>query len=170
KMMGVTRRQTWRRKDGRRSRGVYRYYQCQARNNQSVCEYHTWRAVVLEGIVLSQLRLALQARGISANGHSGSERRQEIQAIWESRIRNAERRFVQAMKKAADGGMALDTLGEYINHLDAVRRSASRAEAPADVFRTLDSFDSLAMDEKQSFLERHIARVVVKDDTVDVQV
>ena len=63
KMMGVTRRQTWRRKDGHRARGVYRYYQCQSRNNQSICGYHTWRASVLEGTVLGQLRYALEGEG-----------------------------------------------------------------------------------------------------------
>ena len=55
KMMGVTRRQSWRRKDGNSAQGVYRYYQCQSRNNQSLCGYHTWRAPVLESTVLSQL-------------------------------------------------------------------------------------------------------------------
>ena len=56
KMMGVTRRQSWRRKDGNSAQGVYRYYQCQSRNNQSLCGYHTWRAGVLEVEVLSELQ------------------------------------------------------------------------------------------------------------------
>lgn len=41
KMMGVTRRQTWKTKDGKRQNAVYRYYQCQSKNNSNVCEYHT---------------------------------------------------------------------------------------------------------------------------------
>ena len=69
KMMGVTRRQSWKRKDGHRQRGVYRYYQCQSRNNQSVCGYHTWRASLLEGTVLGQLGPALRARAAGAGGN-----------------------------------------------------------------------------------------------------
>ena len=56
KMMGVTRRQSWKRKDGRTERGVYRYYQCQSRNNQSVCGYHTWKETMLDDTVLEQLK------------------------------------------------------------------------------------------------------------------
>ena len=49
KMMGVTRHQRWTNKNGDRNRKTYRYYQCQSRNNQSVCGYHTWREADLEG-------------------------------------------------------------------------------------------------------------------------
>ena len=68
KMMGVTRRQLWRNKDGNRSRATYRYYQCQSRNNQSVCGYHTWREADLEGAVLAQIPLAIE-RGRCAGLH-----------------------------------------------------------------------------------------------------
>ncbi len=164
KMMGVTRRQTWRRKDGRRARGVYRYYQCQARNNQSVCEYHTWRASVLEGTALAQLKYALQAGAARLNGHGSAE----IQAIWDARVKNAERRFVQAVKKAASGEITIEALGEHLKQLDATRRSAARAETPLDVFETLEKLDSLDMADRQRFLSQHVARIVVRDESAEV--
>ena len=52
RMMGVSRRQGWRRKDGTSSVGQYRYYQCQSRANQGTCGYHTWRAGDLEEAAL----------------------------------------------------------------------------------------------------------------------
>ena len=56
KMLGVSRRQGWRRKDGSSAVGHYRYYQCQSRTNQGVCRYHTWRSEVLEEYVLGQVQ------------------------------------------------------------------------------------------------------------------
>ena len=60
RMMGVSRRQGWRRKDGTSSVGQYRYYQCQSRANQGTCGYHTWRAGALEQAALQETRDALE--------------------------------------------------------------------------------------------------------------
>ena len=165
KMMGVTQRQSWKRKDGRRARGVYRYYQCQSRNNQSVCGYHTWRAPVLEGTVVSQLRYALQAKVTDPGA-----RREQVQAIWDSRVRNAERRFPQAMRRAARGEMSVATLGRYLDEFDRVRAGARNAERTADAGDTLADWDSLSLADRQSLLISHIARIVVNDETVEVVV
>ncbi len=170
KMMGVTRRQTWRRKDGRRARGVYRYYQCQSRNNRSVCSYHTWRAPLLEGTVLSQLRYALQARAVQPSNGDGAahSRRAEAQAMREARVRNAERRFLQALKRAARGEITVRALGEYLQELDAARRAAASAGQAADVDTVLAQWDSLDMATRQAFLMEHIVRINVRDDRVEV--
>ena len=58
RMMGVTRHQTWHRKDGERRRGEYRYYQCQSRINRSQCDYRTVRAAEVDDRVLAQIRSA----------------------------------------------------------------------------------------------------------------
>ena len=172
KMMGVTRRQSWKRKDGRRSRGVYRYYQCQSRNNLGMCEYHTWRASRLEGAVLGQLKYALQARsGDSPDSNSASEaHKNETRELWTARVNNAERRFLQAMRRAARAELTIDVLGEYIDDLDNIRRGAANAERPVDVTETLENWDSLDIVLQQSFLSEHIARIVVKDDVVELAV
>jgi len=60
RMIGVSRRQGWSRKDGSKSVGHYRYYQCQSRTNQGMCGYHTWRAEVLERNILAQAWEALE--------------------------------------------------------------------------------------------------------------
>jgi site-specific DNA recombinase len=178
KMMGVTRRQTWKRRDGRRARGVYRYYQCQSRNNLSTCEYHTWRAPLLESTVLSQLRYALQARPGSSGGdgpstgsgqaHLMSTRKEEARAIWDARAKSAERSFIQAVKRASRGEIGIAALGQYLEELGAARRVAAQTGRQVDVNSVLDSWESLQMPERQSFLMENVARIVVRDNNVEV--
>ena len=165
KMMGVTRRQTWKRKDGRRSRGVYRYYQCQSRNNLSVCDYHTWREKRLEGAVLSQLPLALAARAGSP-GVDGADRCEERRG----RIRNAERRFVEAMRRTANGQGTVRTLGWHLAQLDAAREAVGSDRQTVDVETTLAEWDTLPVADRQSFLKERVARIVVHDDSIDLVV
>ena len=164
KMMGVTRRQTWKRKDGRRSRGVYRYYQCQSRNNLSVCDYHTWREKRLEGAVLSQLPLALASRaGVSGvDTADGEERR--------GKVRNAERRFIEAMRRTANGQASVRTLGWYLAQLDAAREAADNDRQVVNVETTLAEWDSLAVADRQRFLKERVARIVVHDDSIELVV
>ena len=162
KMMGVTRRQSWRRKDHRRLSGVYRYYQCQSRNNQSVCGYHTWRASLLEGSVLGQLRHALRANGGAPAGSGAPSPG--------SRLKNAERRFLQAMKRAARGKLSVARLQPYLHELDRLRAIANRGQQPVDVEATLGGWESLDISQQQTFLADHVAGIVVTDDTVEVRV
>ena len=170
KMMGVTRRQSWRRKDGRRARNVYRYYQCQSRNNQSLCGYHTWREKALEGAVLSQLRYALLAKASQAhdNDEAAGVLQRESATLRSVKVRNAERRFLGAVKRAARGATTVRVLGEYLKELDAARRGAAGALPPADVAETLANWESLDFEVRQDFLLHRAARIVVKDDTVEV--
>ena len=164
-MMGVTRRQTWKRKDGRRSQGVYRYYQCQSRNNLSVCDYHTWRAAKLEGAVLSQLPPLLTASATALASNSASLREER-----HTRVQNAERRFVKAMRRTASGQGSIQKLGWHLTQLDRAREVAQDASPPADVDTVLAGWESLTIADRQRFLKDRIERIVVKDDSVEVVV
>ncbi|MFB3093908.1 MAG: recombinase zinc beta ribbon domain-containing protein, partial [Dehalococcoidia bacterium] len=165
KMMGVTRRQTWKRKDGRRSQGVYRYYQCQSRNNLSVCDYHTWRAAKLEGAVLSQLPPLLAALAATpAFDNSG------LREERHTRVQNAERRFVKAMRRTASGQGSIQTLGWHLSQLDSAREVAQGAGPPVDIDTALAGWESLTVADRQRFLKERIERIVVKDDSIEVVV
>ena len=166
KMMGVTRRQSWRRKDGQRAKGVYRYYQCQSRNNLSTCGYHTWRAPLLESTVLGHLRYVLQAK---ASEPPDPAKQEEAGAMREAAIRNAERRLLQAMKRAARGDINIKAIGSYLRDLDAARRIDADQEH-ADPAATLDNWDSLDLETRRTFIARHVARITVEDDKVEVVV
>ena len=165
KMMGVTRRQLWRNKDGNRNRATYRYYQCQSRNNQSVCGYHTWREADLEGAVLAQIPLALETRELrrQASQNHPNESEQTLKKIWEERIKNAERRFSQTLRKAASGAARTDQLARSLAELDKARSLAEKSERPADANDMLNKWDERDFDAKRDFLLTHIARVEVND-------
>ena len=163
KMMGVTRRQTWKRKDGRRSKAVYRYYQCQSRNNLSVCEYHTWRAAKLEGAVLSQLPPLLAASATAPALGTTSLREER-----HTRAQNAERRFIKAMRRTASGQGSIQKLGWHLGQLDSAREVAQGAGSQVDVDTVLAGWESLIVADRQRFLKERIKRIVVKDDSVEV--
>ena len=169
KMMGVTRRQSWKRKDGRRARQVYRYYQCQSRNNQSLCGYHTWRAPLLEATVLSQLRYALLAQGPGGVGKGETDAGAGKSEVSAARTKNAERGLLMAMRRAARGETKIDVLGEYLKELDIARRAAAPGR-PADVEATLADWESLDMDGRKAFIAEHVTRVNVEDERVEVVV
>jgi hypothetical protein len=166
----VTRRQRWRNKDGKRQSGVYRYYQCQSRNNQSVCGYHTWRAARLEATVISQLGLALEAKQNNDGSSAGEQRPSQLREIWEERVRNAERRFTQTMRRAARGAASVDRVATCLDDLDAARTSAQRATETTDMSQTLEDWDQLDFDARRDSLLAHLVRVEVKDEMVRVEV
>ena len=134
KMMGVTRRQQWRKKDGERVRNTYRYYQCQSRNNQSVCGYHTWRESELEETVVAQIRSAVENKALGSHGQDSmmSKASEALNEVHKEELRNAERRFVQAMKKTASGAADTDLLQEAVSDLDKARARADNTVPAPD--------------------------------------
>lgn len=165
KMMGVTRHQRWTNKNGDRNRKTYRYYQCQSRNNQSVCGYHTWREADLEGTVLAQIPMAIKAKELDrldATSRNGNVD-EPLKAIWEERVKNAERRFLQAMRKTASGGADTDHLEEALNELDEARKGSERSETSVDVDDVLRKWEDLSFVDKRDFLITHVAKVEVAD-------
>ncbi len=165
KMMGVTRRQLWRNKDGNRNRATYRYYQCQSRNNQSVCGYHTWREADLEGAALAQIPLAVEARALRklASPNQDDDSDQALKRIWEERVKNAERRFSHTLRKTASGAVNTDQLRRALEELDKARDLAEKSDTPADVGDILKRWEELGFDERRDFLLTHIARIEVSD-------
>ena len=170
RMMGVTRRQRWRTKGGERKRRTYRYYQCQSRNNQSVCGYHTWRAEDLEGAVLAQIPLVAKARelerkagGEGANGGGAEPASDPLREAWDKRIRNAERRFIQAMRKTATGAAKTDHLAEAIADLDKTRANAARAGSSEGLETALAQWDELDFESRREFLMTYVGKVEVRD-------
>ena len=169
KMMGVTRRQSWKRKDGNSARGIYRYYQCQSRNNQSLCGYHTWRAGVLESDVLSQIQNLLDADESSASGPVAAVRsRDRVQTIWDKRVKNAERRFLLSLKRAARGEFGLGAVQNNLRQLDSARTGAASWDREWDAGNTIANWETLDFDDRQAFLQLHVSRIVVHDDSVEV--
>ena len=171
KMMGVTRRQSWKKKDGRRSKQIYRYYQCQSRNNRSVCDYHTWKESVLEGTVFAQLKILLESKNLqfSSSNNLENESYKKSIALKKTAAQHAERKFVQAMKRAANGNLTINVLSEYIKELDTAKR-AMNGSGILDISETITNWDSLDIDTRKTFLSEHISKISVGDNTVEVQI
>ncbi len=161
RMMGVTRRRSWKRKDGARASGTYRYYQCQSRNNQGRCGYHTWRESKLDEVVAHQVREALDEKGGSGGrvGDAASSKADDAA--------NAERRLLTAARRAARKEITLRVLGEYVAELDSARGEVG-AEGQVDAREALSGWSSLGFAERRDIMERQVARVVVEDDRVEV--
>ena len=121
---------------------------------------------------MGQLKQALRYRELEArlDPEAAKSRRDEVKAAFDARVQNAERRFLQSMRQAAMGKLTTVRLGEYLDDLDSVRNAAKNADKPLDVDKTLEKWDSLEIEDQQRFLNEHVSRIIVKDDSVDLAV
>ncbi len=184
RMMGITRHQTWRRKDGQRARAEYRYYQCQSRINRNQCEYRTVNALDLERQVVEQARAGLATADplvvtpAEVDGDWAAARRAEVG----SRIGSIERRFRLVVERAASGGMTLAQLrSETVEAETALRAAQVQRELidrGADGMRELAEtsreqldlvWEDLDINEQQDVLRTLVSKVVVKDGAAQVQ-
>ena len=129
RMIGVTRRQSWRRKDGRRMRSVYRYYQCQSRTNQGLCEYQTWRAGELEEAVVTELYGNLDmAAAAKRKDRTSVVAGQPLQGEVASWPENLRRRYLRYLRSAAQGATTPGRLRRQLNRLAQEQQALSEGE------------------------------------------
>jgi site-specific DNA recombinase len=187
RMVGVNRHQSWtRRRDGQRSHGHYRYYQCQSRTNQSVCQYHTRRADDLEAMIVAGLE-----RQASFEGRQPRMSRYEPQAPEHSQLQGklkaVERRFRRYLDQAVAGDIThwqlravhqqLSEQREALEHRLAslateARQQAQEREQEERLTRALSRigrWQSLGLAERRQLLQGAIERVVVYDDRVETR-
>lgn len=186
KLIGVSRKQSWKRQSGESMSNSYRYYQCESRTNQSVCSYHTRRAGDLE----QQTREALSDAFSTGSGfpQAGDEAAVLAEQQLElerhrSRIRAIDRRIAGYIDAAANGRLArekmhklsvsaaADRLGiedaieaverHIEEHVSASERKRGREN---NVARLLDAWDEIPFLERQSTLRDVVARITVTDD------
>jgi hypothetical protein len=189
KMIGVSRRQSWRRRSGGEGKASYRYYQCGSRTNQSMCDYHTQRAQVLEEHVRDAIA---GSNGDVVLPEAGNE--EAVLAEWQheatrgqGRLRQLDRRLDEHLSAAAKGRitreqfhkLSVATAAERLSQEDALGEIDRRMQEQADaskrrrgreraLARLLDGWETLPMAEKQSLLRELIARVVVRDEGLQV--
>ena len=159
KMMGVTRRQTWKTKDGKRQNGVYRYYQCQSKNNSSVCEYHTWKSSLLEKNVIMQLKYKFD----SLNGIDNKSNESNI--INKTLVKNAERRFFKDLKLYSEGKKEFD---HVIRRLDDLDKERAALKSKKDYRGVIDTWDTLDEEVKREFISIWNIKVLVSKETAEV--
>lgn len=172
RMMGVSRRQGWRRKDGTSSVGQYRYYQCQSRANQGTCGYHTWRAGKLEQAALSATRERLESGDLAIDASTFLAQ----QAATEGDGLQTDPRFMRALERAAAGYTSLEPLRTVLEEMDTERAGAAgelpdavrAALAAGDVAALLREWDTLEGAAAGRVLRALVSRVAVSDGAVEV--
>ena len=189
KMIGVSRRQSWRRRSGSKGQASYRYYQCESRTNQSICDYHTQRADELEEHVRTQLaELGDDALLPEAGDQAGV--REELEAKADrlrSRLRQLDRRLDDELGAAAKGRISREQLRklnvatatnqlrleeeleEIQRRLQDQRNASERTQNRKRTLATLlDGWETLSLIEKQPLLRDLVDRVEVRDDGIQV--
>lgn len=169
-MMGVTRKQNWKRQGGERVKNTYRYYQCQSKGNQGTCGYHTWTTERLEARVLKMLNTMLQ-NGKLLESVDGPKGEQKLRAAAETRftkVVSAEKRFVEFMKRTARGESVLERLELYLNALDEAREQAFMSHSPEEVPDLIDNWKDQSFTKQQAFLNEYVTLITVKDRSVKI--
>ncbi|MDA0797769.1 MAG: recombinase family protein [Chloroflexi bacterium] len=183
RMMGVTRRQSWRRKDGQRARAEYRYYQCQSRVNRNQCEYRTVNAPELEASVLDQVKRGLaDAPEQPLTEAPDTQRADEVRQEIKTRAAAVRRRYQTIVERAATGALTMAQLRAVTVEAEAAMRAKqdqlALAESGAAGVRQLAEssrdrlaylWEDLAIGEQQEVLRTLVAKVTVKDRLPQVE-
>jgi DNA invertase Pin-like site-specific DNA recombinase len=162
KMIGINRSQSWiRSKDGGRSKGTYRYYQCQSRANQSFCQYHTRRVDELEGTVLATLQKFISPQGreqlmkqpLQSPDNSTKER-----PLLLKRLKSLDRKFRKYLNAAAAGEISLAELkvkgGELVRERQFLSQRLALIDAEISGEITPEQRRQYILDELENLQER----------------
>ncbi|MBM4406548.1 MAG: hypothetical protein FJ039_10290 [Chloroflexi bacterium] len=188
RMVGVTRKQSWtRRKDGSRKEKQYRYYQCQSRTNQSVCQYHTHRSDQFESNVLTFLgnrAPELETMQEKRAAPSAAALQKERQRLETARAR-AERKLRQLLRLVASGKLPYLRFKEMGDRLIAERREAqdgirrmaaarsssagtSGQQAAQAIRGLLAGWSGMDTNARRALLNGLIEKIIVFDDRTDI--
>ena len=189
KMIGVSRRQRWQRRDGSERGAEYRYYQCESRTNRSLCDYHTRRAAALEEdvrqAILSQgqsLAAALPRAGVEAEVLAEA---QASSRRLRARLRRLDRRLEQYLDAATRGRLGRERFDSISLALGAEQLALEESLAEAErlahqqasaaerarrreraLTRLRNEWDRLPPPQRQALLRELVERVVVRDDGI----
>ena len=166
KMMGVTRRQRWKKSDGQINRNIYRYYQCQTKNSQGTCNYVTWNEDKLEDLVALKVN-ELLSKTPDKSFDAYLKKKIENENLD---VKNAERNFYKAVNKVARGQMNLLDINKYIIKLDYSRRSGSDNNFKSDFLNSNfhEIWPKYDLVTKRSFLFNIIAKILVKKNSIEI--
>ena len=190
RMIGVSRKQQWKRGNGETVEQGYRYYQCESRTNQSVCNYHTRRADDLEAEVVGHVTGASPGAVHPSIIHAGDENAvaagtAQAVARARGRLRSLDKRLSDQLNRHAEGRTLRPEFRAATDALVRERRLADddlhsqqqRASAQASeverrkhferqVELMRNNWDQLSFDSRQSTLRELVEKIVVRDDGI----
>ncbi len=192
KLIGVSRQQSWSRRDGERVSNSYRYYQCESRTNQSVCGYHTRRAEGLEADVREAIAAGLLQTGgdDGAGDDDGSAAMAEHERDAErlrARLRSIDRRFERYVDAASKGRLTKEKMrslsvraaADRLAIEDAIEAAEHAANNSGDpgarredrqraATTLVEQWEKLSFAERFSGLRGAISIITVSDERVQV--
>jgi hypothetical protein len=158
-------------------------YQCESRQNQSRCEYHTHRASDLESAVRARLG-SEDVSTMTAVGDANDEQGEKLRA----RRRALQRDLARQLEQRAAGRWSAETLRREAASVVLADLEAEEAEAAldrrervaGDEVRRVDAisearerlaahWDELSFDERRELLQRVVSEIVVRDDGLVVE-
>jgi len=165
------------RRPGRGGRELV-YYQCESAMNEGRCDYHTRRAEELERVVRRELAEADYAAPRAGTGRRDSERIARIEARRRALHRDLDRmlerratgQWTSEQFRTRASPVALDDL-EAEAQLDALvadTRMAGDDATEAARRRLVEQWPDLRFEERRELLERVVAEIVVRDDSVRI--
>ena len=193
RMIGVTRRQQWRKASGDTANATYRYYQSEARTNQSVGAYHTRRADDLEAEVLSHIRGERQGGQIAVLNMGSNDTALAAEtavavSTAEARLRAIDRKLGQLLEDASAGDpppaslhdAGADIIAEWESasaDLAQIKGRAVAQEREADrrrrrdqrLQRVREGWQDLTFPQQRELIEHLVDRVIVFDHSVTTQ-
>ena len=165
-MIGSTKTQRWKRTDQKRVHKQYRYYQCQSKTGQSTCDYHTWKADLLDQTVLGQLRYVVLDKIKRQGSYTFSEVPDDSRVVT-TEERNAYRRFVNAMLVVSKGQGNFMVLKRALDELDLSRKK-SVPISDLDTDSVMNNWDSFNDETLKAILDIEVKRVRVMDTKVEL--
>lgn len=188
KMVGVTRKQKWKRKtDGATHNAVYRYYQCGSRTSRSLCDYHTHTSDQLEAQVRTMLgdKKGAAASRQSQNGTT-SDYADETKRL-RTKAKRLDRRLEQYLDSAVSGGIPREKLqatglalaAEQLQVEESLAATLRLADQQANEgerhrrqevvrARLADGWNDLPLRERQEMLREILDHIIVADDMVEL--
>ncbi len=177
KMVGVTRRQSWTRsKDSSRTTKDYRYYQCQSRTNQSVCQYHTKRAEALEEAVASQMTQRWQSLQPPTTAGQEPEAAPSKEPATEAATQQLEKRLRQYLEQVAGGKMSYQRFRSLGGTLLKARRkldagpvgSVPKGYQVAALSHLAKDWATLDFAARKALIQEVLDKVVSFDDRIEL--
>lgn len=190
RMIGVTRRHQRRTDGGERESVAYRYYQSEARTNQSVGGYHTRRADELEQAVVAQIR-GDQGGGeatvlnIGRDATALAAETAVALSAASARLRAIERSLALLLEDASAGDPTQPALGEagatIVEQWESAHADLSDLQSRAlaherdgerrrlreqRVQQVREEWGDLPFTKQRELIEHLVSRVVVFDDSV----
>ena len=159
KMMGVTKKQSWKNKTSKRINQVYKYYQCQSRNNQGTCNYHTVKANILEQKIVSEIISSIKSNKILTNKSSIDE----LKIASEASIKKAKIKLNKFIVEAATKSSNIKLIGEYIKEIDNAKKTLVEVSSPKYIKQVIENWESEPISTKNLIIKVHTNSILVFD-------